>query len=415
MRKDAIIETVVNFGDLQVFEGVTTYPAILTMRRGKASKDHALRFWNVEALLDSNFSAIFAERAITYPQMALTSGSWELEGAALKALRDKITKGRKTIKEVYGRPSYGIKTGLNKAFIIDTPSKEKICAQDPKSADLLKPFLEGKDLKRWRAEPRGLWIIYVPKNRININDYPAIRDWLQPFKEQLEERATKQEWFELQQAQEAYSHHFAQSKISYRDIASENPFHLDTSGSYLDTTGFAIPSDDYATVAILNSKVIWFLFKSLTPLARGGFFRMKSQYISQLSLPEFPAGVRDELERCSKAAHSDAEHRFILQTAILRRILDLVPHGQQTKLSNKLMGWWKLPDFASFRSEVKKCFKADIPLSERSAWEDWISRDKAEIARLTGDIKSNERQINEIVYKLFGLTTEEIHLLEASI
>ena len=54
---------------------------------------------------------------------------------------------------------------VNVAFVIDSAVKERLCAQDPRSADLLKPFLEGKDLQRWRAEPRGLWLIYIPKNR----------------------------------------------------------------------------------------------------------------------------------------------------------------------------------------------------------------------------------------------------------
>ena len=204
LLKEATIESVVDFGDLQVFEGVTTYPAILTMKRGVAPKGHELRFWKVDALPNNNFLATWEAAAGPYPQKTLGAGSWELENPALRALRDKIKKGRKTLKEVYGSPLYGIKTGLNAAFVIDNATKERLCAQDPKSADLLKPFLEGKDLKRWRAEPRGLWLIYIPKNRIEIDDYSAIRDWLLPFKERLENRATKQEWFELQQPQEAY-------------------------------------------------------------------------------------------------------------------------------------------------------------------------------------------------------------------
>ena len=64
---------------------------------------------------------------------------------------------------------------------------------------------------------------------------------------------------------------------------------------------------------------------------------------------------------------------------------------------------------------MKKALKADIPLAERSDWEDWIARDKAEIARLTAEIKANEARINAIVYELFDLTPEEIALLEASI
>lgn len=69
----------------------------------------------------------------------------------------------------------------------------------------------------------------------------------------------------------------------------------------------------------------------------------------------------------------------------------------------------------AFRAEVKKAFKADIPLGERSAWEDWITRDRAEIARLTAGIAAAEAEIDRIVYGLFELTPEEIALLEAAI
>ena len=183
LLREATIESVVDFGDLQLFEGVTTYPAIVTLKRGPAPAGHELRFWKVEALPESNFRAAWEAAAGPYPQSALGPGSWELENPALRALRDKIRAGKKTLKEVYGSPLYGVKTGLNAAFVIDTPTKERLCAEDPRSAELLKPFLEGKDLKRWRAEPRGLWLIYIPKNRVNIEDYPAIRDWLLPFKD----------------------------------------------------------------------------------------------------------------------------------------------------------------------------------------------------------------------------------------
>ena len=74
-----------------------------------------------------------------------------------------------------------------------------------------------------------------------------------------------------------------------------------------------------------------------------------------------------------------------------------------------------LPDFASFRVEVKKVFKADIPLVERSSWEDWITRDRAEIARLSAEIAKTEVQIDGIVYGLFGLTPDEIALLESAV
>jgi hypothetical protein len=64
---------------------------------------------------------------------------------------------------------------------------------------------------------------------------------------------------------------------------------------------------------------------------------------------------------------------------------------------------------------VKKVYKADIPLTDRSAWEDWITRDRAEIARLSAEITKAEAQIDSIVYSLFDLTPDEIALLESAV
>ena len=414
LRRNATVDTVVNFGDLQVFEGVTTYPVIITMRREEPKNDHAIRFWNVEAIPESNFRATFDTLADNYPQASLPSGSWELESPALKALRDKIRTGRKTLKEVYGSPLYGIKTGLNEAFVIDTPTKERLCAEDPKSADLLKPFLEGKDLKRWRVEPRGLWLIYIPKNRIDVNHYPAIRDWLLPFRERLERRATKQEWFELQQAQEAYAPHFEGVKVLYPEFCDEPQFQLEH-GNYVNNKCYFVGSSNAWLAAFLNSNVAWFVITGNSVPVRGGFHQMHSQFVEQAVFPRFDQSKQNELAELARSCSAAAAYRLKLETDFTRRIPDLAPAGTEPKLSIKLKQWWELLDFAAFRVEVKKSLKADIPLSERSDWEDWIARDKAEMARLSKEIKTNEDRINAIVYELFDLTEDEIALLEANI
>lgn len=415
LLNEATIESVLDFGDLQVFQGVTTYPAILTMKRGAAPKGHELRFWKVDALPENNFLATWEAAAGPYPQKALGAGSWELENPALRALRDKIRTGRKTLKDVYGSPLYGIKTGLNAAFVIDNATKERLCAQDPKSADLLKPFLEGKDLKRWRAEPRGLWLIYIPKNRIEIDDYPAVRDWLLPFKDKLEARSTKQEWFELQQAQEAYAPHFAAPKISYPHFNDMRNFSFEPLGAFSNDKSYLIPSDDKALLGLLNSQALWFMLSSMSPPVRGGFHELRVQYVEKLPVPIWSDSARAELAAASEQASKAAQERLNLQSALTRRIPDLCPPDSDLKLNNKLKEWWALPDFAAFRAEVKKVFKAHIPLNDRSDWEDWIKRDKAEIARLTAEIADAESKIDAIVYKLFDLNDAEIALLEASI
>ena len=406
LLRDATIEGVVDFGDLQVFEGVTTYPAILVLKNGAASKDHELRFWKVDALPETNFLASWEAAQAAYPQSALGAGSWELENPDLRALRDKIRAGRKTLKEVYGSPMRGVGTGFNAAFVIDTPTKERLCAEDPKSADLLKPFLEGKDLKRWRAEPRGLWLIYIPKNRIDIEAYPAIRDWLLPFKERLEKRATKQDWFELQQAQEAYVPNFHKPKVIYNRFTDKPNFAFVDEPLFTNDAPYFVNTSEPWLAALMNSKVHWLLLVTGATALRGGFVQLLGRYVEPLPIPDISADAQELLTKLVREIQDQSRRSLGLQTAITRRIPDLCPQEREPKLNTKLKEWWTLPDFAAFRAEVKKAFKADIRLSERSDWEDWITRDRAEIAQA-------EAKIDGIVYDLFDLTPEEIALLES--
>ena len=106
----------------------------------------------------------------------------------------------------------GVLTGFNKAFIIDNGTKEALIADDPRSADIIKPVLRGRDIKRYRAEWAGLWLIATfPALALNIDDYPAVKRHLQSFgKLRLEQsgrilpnglksrKKTMHAWYELQ-------------------------------------------------------------------------------------------------------------------------------------------------------------------------------------------------------------------------
>src|SRR5262249_22983616 len=164
------VEAVVDFGELQIFEGVTTYPAIVTLHKGEPSRDGAVSFLKVGAR-PNDLEAEFASKAQTMPRARLGPGSWQFEAAPLAKLRDKIMKGRKTLAEVYGPPMRGIVTGLNEAFTIDTATRDRLVAHDRRSVDLLRPFLRGENIKRWRVEPEGLFLVNTPKGKVNIDDY----------------------------------------------------------------------------------------------------------------------------------------------------------------------------------------------------------------------------------------------------
>ena len=76
--------------------------------------------------------------------------------------------------------------------------------------------------------------------------------------------------------------------------------------------------------------------------------------------------------------------------------------------------WWTL-DFAAFRDEIKRVFRAEVPVKERGAWEAYLAEHAAKVHGLNAEIEKAEREIDAIVYRLFDLTSEEIALLEASI
>ena len=414
LRTNATLETVVDFGDHQIFEGVTTYPAILTMKAGAPPQGHVLKFWKIGEMPVDSFSDAYADVAKPFPQEALARGSWELEDDALRILRAKIEADKPTLKEVYGSPFAGIKTGYNNAFILDASAKDELIKADAKSADLVRSVVFGNEVHPWRIESKDQWIIYIPKNQVQIDDFPAIKDWLLPFKDRLEKRAAKQNWFELQQPQYAFCETYKSTKLIYRDIADRPTFSVNT-GSFIDMTCFCLGGASYFEAALLNSNAMWFSLKSMTTIASGGFFRMKSQYIEPLPIPSCSDAEKTELGELAEAAQTAAESRYVLQQSITRRIPDLAANPARAKLTNKLKEWWALPDFAEFQKEVKKALKATIPLQERNEWENWITDARAEINALTAEIARLEAEINAKVYALFDLTPDEIELLEANV
>lgn len=409
------IETVVDFGDVQIFDGVTTYPAILTAKKkakiGAAEGD--LHFLTIGDTAPADLGSAFSERARPMPRARLTGGSWQFEDAGLAALRDKIVKGRKTLGEVYGAPHYGIKTGLNEAFVVDTETRDRLVAADPKSAEILKPFLKGENIKRWRVEPEGLWLINTPKGKVNIDDFPAIRDWLLPFRERLEQRATKQEWWELQQAQLAYQPKFEEPKIVYLDIAKSSSFNWDSEGAFIDCTVFMVPNSDLLLLGFLNSKAAWFQWVGQTPIARGGYLRLKQQYVAPTYLPTFGREARESVSQLSETCVTDARQRLEERGRFHHRLLtDLAAPG--ANLSRKLRDFHALT-FNELRAEVKRALKAEIPVKERADWEKLHAQASAEVKRLTSEIETAEREIDRLVYEAFDLTGEEIALLEKSL
>jgi type I restriction-modification system DNA methylase subunit len=428
IRDHARVETIIDFGDMQVFEGATTYPAILIMQKESAEDGVPLGFINaLEVTQKSDLGAVLTAEPKQSTQAALKIDGWKLEDEALARLREKLMRTGKPLKEVCGSPLYGIKTGCNEAFVIDRSTRDALIAEDANSADLLKSFLEGKDLKPWHVESRNMWLICVPKGWTNEQSgytqeadawlwmqsrYPAVCHWLEPFADKGRKRGDKGEfWWELRVC--AYYEAFLAPKLFYADISERPNFSFDASGLYCANTGYFFPNGTHYLVGLLQSKLLWLLFTGMSPSVRGGFYRFFSQYVEQLPIPEASESEQEATGNIAKGIQALAEKRYELESVMRHRIASDLGGSKNAKLTKKLQQWWLL-DFPAFRAESKKCFKADIPLAERSDWEAYLSSEAEKVAALSNQIKQKEAELNQRIYVLFHLCEEEILLIESN-
>ena len=205
-------------------------------------------------------------------------------GGAESRLLERINRGRPLRTLAEDGILYGVKTGLNDAFIIDDIKRRELC-KDPCSQEILKPFIRGRDIARWTVRPTEAWLIYA-YHGIEIDRYPLVERHLRTFKTELEARATEQQWFELQQPQFRYSQSFAKPKVVYQDISRTYAFAYDTSGCFCGNTTYLLPTSSLAILGILQSNAIRWWTHTDQGVPFGGFLRLQSQYMERCPIPD---------------------------------------------------------------------------------------------------------------------------------
>lgn len=188
---------------------------------------------------------------------------------------------------------------------------------------------------------------------------------------------------------------------------------IDEAGLYLNNKCFLSPLKSWDIVALLNSSVFWFQLFALARAKRGGYLEAEAQYVEQLPIPDLTPEARARLAALGEACTTAARSRWTVISAVRRRILDLAP-PERRKLNGKLEDWHEL-DFGGFLAEVRKAFRADIPLKQRGEWQDLLTEKRREVEALSGEIERAEREIDALVYAAFDLTPDEIALLERSL
>jgi tRNA1(Val) A37 N6-methylase TrmN6 len=352
------LQQVIDFGDAPVFTAIS-YPSIVILTRQQPNGNQPrVMTWQAGPPIEE-FASVFQANGFAMNQKELSSDGWRLESPVVLRLLEKLRKAGTPLGEyVKGRFYYGIKTGLNEAFVVDRATRDRLIAEDKSSAEILKPFLRGRDVKRWRVEPQDLWLIFT-RHGTDLRKYPTISEHLKSLKKQLMPRPSdwdekkrgkwpgrkpgSYEWYEIQD-NIAYWREFERPKIIIPAIEQTVAYAPDFGGHYgNDKTSICVTDQVSFLLGLLNSSLLWLFIRKIAAARQGGFFEFKPMYVTQLPIP--PA---EETQRAL--------------------VTDLV----------------------------------DTILAAKRADPD-------------ADVSSLEAEIDQLVYSLYGLTREEVAIIEESL
>jgi N-6 DNA Methylase./Eco57I restriction endonuclease. len=364
------IEEIVDFGDLPVFTNATTYPCIITVQSGNG--DSTFNATQVQSLDFPDLAAYIEENQYPVNQDELDDSGWSLADGRVQELLNKLRQVGVPLGDyVQGKIYYGIKTGLNKAFVIDVETRERLIAEDPKSEEVIKPFLAGRDVKRYQPLHSDKFLIFTRRG-IDIRQYPAIEQYLKQFKTELMPRPVdwkgdkwsgrkpgSYKWYEIQDSIDYYKE-FEKPKIIIPAIVRSASYAYDKTGFYSNDKTSIIPTNDLYLLGILNSKVSDVVIYNISSTKQGGYYEYKPMYVSQIPIRTIDSSNPDDVTR----------HDRIV--ALVERILDL----------NKKMG------------DVREAHAREL---------------------LMRQIEAIDTEIDKEVYELYGLTEEEIRIVEEAV
>jgi adenine-specific DNA-methyltransferase len=310
------LKRLIDFGDAPVFDAIA-YASILLGLKAPPPADSSLTgyIWEAGASFDQ-VENVVAENGIVMDQGVLSPSGWKIESPTVFRLLDKLKQAGTPLGDyVNGRFYYGIKTGFNDAFIIDRATRDRLVAEDPNAAEILKPFLRGRDVKRWQIEPKDLWLInthngYGDTPPINIDDYPVIKAHLDEVERkraagELGDKAKKAKGLFKREDQGAtpynlrncaYVPEFDKPKIVYPDIYEHQSFALDLTGHFSVNTTYFIPDGKPWLLAVLNSKLIEWYYRNISNSVRGGYLRAFTDYMQQIPIPVATPEQKQALE-----------------------------------------------------------------------------------------------------------------------
>lgn len=422
----AWVEFVADFGHAKkFFPDADVFPSVLVVRKpiqGTAPTETEVCVIPRDDVPEKALDEAVAKATYTLPRMHFTKESWTLETPAVSRLLMKIREGHQSLETFAGvKPLYGIKTGLNEAFLIDTTTKDQLVAADPKAAQIIKPYLRGQDIERWWSPSPGLWMIFARRG-IQIENYPSIHSHLSKMRSRLEPKPENWQpkhrgdkwpgrkegnyaWYEVQDPVDYYAE-FNKPKLLVKRIAFYAEFSLDPNNMHVNDSALIIRSIDPWLLTCLNSPVSWYFMFKTFPHKKDEAVALDIPFLREMPIAaqprKFDGAKVARVRKLRQSSHEAAARmsdwlqvEFEIERAgrLVGRHIDRSVDEFVSAVRDALPKKRKLT--AGDIAELKREFTATVKPAQQQ---------RAEITTL-------ERGLFDLVYAAYGFTNDDVDLM----
>jgi len=245
MSTNADFQHIVDFGELPVFDEASTFPCVVVLKRGEIGETRFTQVKSLDFVEKEDLADVEQQHSIALFRESFEGENWSLapseEVAIMRKMEETGVPLGAWLAESNSYIRRGVVSGYNEAFVIDEATCNQLICEHKKSAEVIKPLVIGDDIRRYRINYRGRFLIFTRRG-IKIDKYPAIRRYLESFKERLMPKPSLDsdfegrkpgdyEWYEIQDSVDYYID-FEKPKIVYPEIAKKARFTIDTFAYY---------------------------------------------------------------------------------------------------------------------------------------------------------------------------------------
>lgn len=423
------VESVLDLGHArEVFPDADVFPSIVTVRRSsRAEQSDPVRVCVIprDELTINDLGSQVRRRAFELPASELEADGWSLEPPQLSALFRKMEEQGVPLPEYMGtEPKYGIKTGLNRAFLINEAKRDELIRDDRSAVEVIEPFLRGEDIDRWATGFHGRWMILLQSSqnadwpwsgkelpeaeKIFENTYPSLYEHLSQHRKRLRDRYDQGEyWWELRTC--SYYGAFDEPKIVHTDIAWEAEFAYLEDPMYLLNTAYMWPASDLYLLGVVNSPLMWAYLWRAAPHGKDEALRLIRSTVNEIPIANPAPELKEEIRGHVRELIALAERR----QAAMSQLLDwLEVEFGVAKPGKQLQAAYQLTR-DNFLAAVRERSEGDGRLTSEEVgaltqeYQDVLQplRSRQQTAA------AHERTVADLVNQAYGLTEDEVDLL----